>query len=414
MLKKEKISSILVVSILIVLMCLFMFITSFSYAWFSVRETNGIQINVNIEGQLAWNVYQVENSTNRKLSDTSYIKVYENNTEVHELLPDTTYTANIIIKEEENLNLSAYLKYKIEFMTQSGVNINANIGGMDSNFAKIGSYYLYRNSGIDAVLPNNASLVLMNNFSIPHDEFIKLQDSESIKIVLTIDAYNLADWTNMNNLTTGKYLTNTGAEGSNESWSYTDYIAVDGYSFTLKRVAGNAPSICAYNENKELITAVAYNTGNTARNVTIKSDTKISYIRFSVNKDWTSSNAILVKNETENLNPTDWTTLELNYNKYKLNTDELYTDSQWAHTPMIEVDGYSFTLKNVSGNSPAICAYDENGEFIKGVNYGLGTSGVTGDVTITSDVKIGYIVYSVKVASATAWDGNNAILIKNY
>jgi len=62
-------------------------------------------------------------------------------------------------------------------------------------------------------------------------------------------------------------------------WATTDYIRVEGYSFTLSRLPyATNPSICAYDSEKNFITGVAY---DTKESVIISSEQLISYIRVS-------------------------------------------------------------------------------------------------------------------------------------
>ena len=112
-------------------------------------------------------------------------------------------------------------------------------------------------------------------------------------------------------LTDNLYLSNTGTEVSNSNWKITDYIEVEGYSFTLTNVGGQNPSICAYDENKNFITGVKYGTNSAVEktNVVISSTILIKYIRFSVYRPYILDGNI--NDVTLSYNPTPDTPIEI-------------------------------------------------------------------------------------------------------
>ena len=81
----------------------------------------------------------------------------------------------------------------------------------------------------------------------------------------------------------GSYLNSNGAVIESSNWSITDYIPCDGTTFTLYPIGGNAPAMCLYNSNKQLLVAKSYNSGGseTTIPVTITSSSTASYARFS-------------------------------------------------------------------------------------------------------------------------------------
>lgn len=91
---------------------------------------------------------------------------------------------------------------------------------------------------------------------------------------------NLFDYETMRGGKTGYYLDASGNEiQSTGFWSITQYIPVDGTTFTLTRTfGGNVPAICLYDSNQNFITGVAYQGEQV---VTISSNTNAAYIRFS-------------------------------------------------------------------------------------------------------------------------------------
>ena len=75
----------------------------------------------------------------------------------------------------------------------------------------------------------------------------------------------------------------------------------------------------------------------------------------------------------------------------------------WSITDYIDVNGYDFVLKNVGGISPAVCLYDTDKKFIKGVAYGTtGTQDLT-DIIINSKILVKYVRFSI----FADWDKNN-------
>ncbi len=76
---------------------------------------------------------------------------------------------------------------------------------------------------------------------------------------------------------------------------------------------------------------------------------------------------------------------------------EEVAQGSWSISDYIEVSGYEFTLTNVGGGAPAVCAYDENKNFIKGAIYATGGASVKKDVRITSsNTLIKYIRFSIE------------------
>ena len=81
----------------------------------------------------------------------------------------------------------------------------------------------------------------------------------------------------------GGYLNSNGAVIEASNWGITDYIPCNGTTFTLNPIGGNAPSICLYDSNKQIIATKSYNSGSATTKilVTITSTTTAEYVRFS-------------------------------------------------------------------------------------------------------------------------------------
>lgn len=91
---------------------------------------------------------------------------------------------------------------------------------------------------------------------------------------------NLFDYQTMADGERNKYLLPDGSTvESTGTWAITDYIPINGTTFTLVRTsAGNAPAICLYDDNKNYIIGVAYNRNTT---VNISSSVIAKFARFS-------------------------------------------------------------------------------------------------------------------------------------
>lgn len=94
---------------------------------------------------------------------------------------------------------------------------------------------------------------------------------------------NLFDYTTMVNNDWHGYINANDVSYGASSWRITDYIPCDGTDFVLSKVGGNTPAICAYDENKRLITGKAYNSGGSSTKIDVFLHTSATakYIRFS-------------------------------------------------------------------------------------------------------------------------------------
>lgn len=133
------------------------------------------------------------------------------------------------------------------------------------------------------------NVIVLKNSQV-EGENITIRDEESINAGKGKNKFN-KDGTKYKE---GYYLNENGEEIENEKWQYTDYILVDSYDITLSGISGELPAICVYDENKQFLLGKKY---NNEVSVTISSETKIKYVRFSVNKDW-----LLKRNRYHTLN----------------------------------------------------------------------------------------------------------------
>ena len=134
----------------------------------------------------------------------------------------------------------------------------------------------YNFSKQDAYGPIN--VIVLRNSQV-EGENVTIKNEESINAGKGKNKFNKDNMT----YTEGYYLDENGNAVADENWQYTDYIKVDSYDLTLSEVSDEFPSICGYDENKNFIKGEKYNKQAT---VTLSSDEKIKYVRFSVKKDW--------------------------------------------------------------------------------------------------------------------------------
>ena len=122
------------------------------------------------------------------------------------------------------------------------------------------------------------NVIVLRNSQV-EGENVTIKDEESINAGKGKNKFNKDNIS----YTEGYYLDENGNIVADEDWQYTDYIKVDSYDLTLSEVSDEFPSICGYDENKNFIKGKKYNKQAT---VTLSSNEKIKYIRFSVKKDW--------------------------------------------------------------------------------------------------------------------------------
>lgn len=78
-------------------------------------------------------------------------------------------------------------------------------------------------------------------------------------------------------------------------------------------------------------------------------------------------------------------------NKYLLsNGEESSNSSGWAVSTYIPVNGEYVTISGVGGNSPSVCAYDSNMQFVRGKNY-AGTNITTINISECSYIRFSYV-----------------------
>lgn len=119
-----------------------------------------------------------------------------------------------------------------------------------------------------------------------------------------------------------------------------------------------------------------------------------------------------VGNKTANL--FDYHTMALGLqNTYLDSSGTELSSNDWNVTTYIPCDGTTFTLYPIGGNTPAICLYDENKQFIVGKSYNTGGAGSKKVVTITSNTTAKYIrfTYCISIINPETKDDITALYL---
>lgn len=137
-------------------------------------------------------------------------------------------------------------------------------------------YARFARFGTAVTITYTASNIILNVGStpLPYEPY-------GYKIPITSIGENLFD-KNAEGVTSGKYVNGDGEEISSPNWKISDYIEITGNAVTISGVGGNAPAICAYDENKDYVRGTVYLSGS-AQNLTTVTIATIGckYVRFS-------------------------------------------------------------------------------------------------------------------------------------
>lgn len=89
--------------------------------------------------------------------------------------------------------------------------------------------------------------------------------------------------------------------------------------------------------------------------------------------------------------------------KYLAEDGTEVSNNGWMITNYIPVKGNAFTLSSIGGNSPSICLYDVNKQYITGKKYGTSVALDLTDVTVSTTDEVAYIRFSINtLADLTA------------
>ena len=89
------------------------------------------------------------------------------------------------------------------------------------------------------------------------------------------------------------------------------------------------------------------------------------------------------------------------------------SNSTWAITDYIPCDGVEFTVAVLGGQSPAICLYDENKQYITGKKYNTASSREKTAITITANQTAKFIRFSWCRASDASYDNPENIMLNS-
>lgn len=208
MFKKSKSISINILSVFIILVCLLLSCVGFTNAWFTSESQNGVKIIVEI-GTLKLNLYQNIEGTNTQIltNQDNLTSTSPQYVVLNEVIgPDEEIELVLTLANEDTGSASMYLRYKFEIYargTNSDTLIVSTIDGYSKQsstqkgfvFNEDDGYYYYKDtSGENTLFQKGTTERIMESFTIPYNSFInddatlKLVNSETIYIKLTVDA----------------------------------------------------------------------------------------------------------------------------------------------------------------------------------------------------------------------------------
>lgn len=228
MIKKTKSISINIVSVLIILTCLFIGVVGNTNSWFTAEHKNGVQIIVDI-GNLKLKLYKDSIDENGENLIHSYEDEETQNKQYIDLqaviTPNDPIDLVLILSNEDKGSASMFLKYKFEmfYRTIDGTDGKINLTLHDykqveeaSNGFKYNSgdgFYYYQsslgatsqefNNEHNTRFAKNSNVCLMQSFSVDYSEFIDennesiLNGSETVYLKLTVEA-SAVNWTAIN------------------------------------------------------------------------------------------------------------------------------------------------------------------------------------------------------------------------
>lgn len=197
---------------------------------------------------------------------------------------------------------------------------------------------------------------------------------------------------------------------------YDEYIPVDPDSnYCLSNVIGNnnlTIRIYFYDENKQWISrSDGHTTG-----FMITTPSNCHYVQLQLSRSLQQNTNYMfnagstplpyepygegvwadcaVKRRIISRNLFDYTTMVDEWHGYINANGVSYGATSWRTTDYIPCDGTDFVLSMVGGNSPAICAYDENKRFIGGKAYNSGGSSTKIDVFLHTSATAKFIRFS--------------------
>lgn len=198
MLKKKSHNLTSVLTIFVVLLCVFLSSIGVANAWFTELNKKGVYVVFNVS-QLNLKLFQI--TKDEKLND-NYIEVYTNSknttesTEKYlqlskEIAPDEFNELRIAVSNED-AGGAFNIRYKLEVYACGAVTdklLISTLSVCENNVTKNDGYTYYEDGdGNTLNIPNDGSKInLFTGFTIPYASYATLYGGETIKLVLTIE-----------------------------------------------------------------------------------------------------------------------------------------------------------------------------------------------------------------------------------
>lgn len=188
--EKRQQNLINILSLVLVLVCLFMPIIGVTDSWFTYQGANLVEIEANMTGveiKLYHTSVSDSNPNNEILpanSATSYIPLSG------EITPDTAIPLTLIVKNIQAASI--YVKFKFEVYADGATDTLIPCSLTNSNYTASGSYWVYGDTTAGDAVSQNGTITLMTAFTIDYDDFETIGDSETIKLKLEVVASSVA------------------------------------------------------------------------------------------------------------------------------------------------------------------------------------------------------------------------------
>lgn len=196
---KNRLSTIKITSVLVILMCVLCGFMGITNSWFT---ESGKQINILINvGNINFNIYQGD----RKIesNESSYITLNQT------IVPDVNNVLNLTLKNENMATNSYYIRYKIEFYVRNvseDIKLeNVSISGytmanaVNNGFFNGGDGWFYygNQSNVQQTYAKNTVSTLIGGFVVPYSEYLDGNlnpkfNCEDLKIVLSLEGSQTA------------------------------------------------------------------------------------------------------------------------------------------------------------------------------------------------------------------------------
>ena len=186
-----------VLTVFVILLCVFLSSIGVANAWFTELNKKGVYVVFNVS-QLNLKLYQI--TKDEDLND-EYIEVYtntKNTTEStdkylqlkKEIVPDEFNELRIAVSNED-AGGALNIRYKLEVYACGAITDKLLISTLEvceNNVTKNDGYTYYEDDGNAIDIPNDGSKInLFTGFTIPYASYATLYGGETIKLVLTVE-----------------------------------------------------------------------------------------------------------------------------------------------------------------------------------------------------------------------------------